>query len=921
MAESFLTTALARARQRLLRIGLGAALVWALIIGAAVVLLGAWIDLAVELSPALRLAFVLAATAALIAAVAWLVRATFGAGVPLVLARRLDHVADAGGSIVAGVDLLLQPPQGPVLTTGLAQLAISRAAALAERVEPRSVVSARPVGRPLFVLAGFGLLVLVLALLAPRMALTQWLRFTDPFGDHPPYSPIMFAVEPGDVDVAYGDGLDVRAHVSGAPVDRVELVVRPAGRDADETTLPMFAEADGTWRSTLVSVTEPGRYFVRARGARSHQQRIGVLTVPRLENVRFKVTQPAYTHLPPYEGALPANGLSGLPGARVEVRATSNRPLSGGKLTVALPDATEDCRVVPVASGAREVQATFAIRQSGNMDLRVADVDGQLSRDVFAASVTALTDQRPFVRILEPRALSLATPKTVLPVVIAAEDDYGVGGVQLFRSLNDSRPLPMNVALSETPLPHEQCTVGLPLDRYALRPGDVIKLFARVEDNDPTGAKGAESEVVTVRIIAQEEFERLLRTQQGMELLQSKYGQGERRLERLSEELAELAQQLAQDPHADAAAAQRERMKELAEQLQREAKELDDATDLDLPYDVDKALNEKLHEVARELMQAAEQLNNTLAAQPLKAGQAAEELQRQAERLRARRKQFAKEVTEPLEYLAKVLPLKQDESRFLQLYEKQRSLAERLASLKGHDQEDSPQLKARMRELEDEQARLRADLGQLLDDIAAHADVLPEDAALDDLRQSARKFVQAVRESGAADAMSACENGLAEFSGTRGHAGAEQAADILKQFISQCQGMGEQAGSCLKFSPSLSGCLGNSVEQMLADMGLGNGMGTGAGGGYSAARSALDNVGLYGALPTLDATGSRGGAADAAGVRAGRIGPQMPGFATASVETEAELRASGAAQTPVPPAYRRRVGEYFRRIAEELDQP
>ena len=32
----------------------------------------------------------------------------------------------------------------------------------------------------------------------------------------------------------------------------------------------------------------------------------------------------------------------------------------------------------------------------------------------------------------------------------------------------------------------------LPLSAYGLRPGDVIKLFARVEDNDPAGAKGSE---------------------------------------------------------------------------------------------------------------------------------------------------------------------------------------------------------------------------------------------------------------------------------------------------------------------------------------------------------------------------------------------------------------------------------------------
>ena len=59
----------------------------------------------------------------------------------------------------------------------------------------------------------------------------------------------------------------------------------------------------------------------------------------------------------------------------------------------------------------------------------------------------------------------------------------------------------------------------------------MIKLFGRVEDNDPAGAKGAESSVVTVRIVSQEEFERMVRTRQGIEAMLSKYYAAQRRME------------------------------------------------------------------------------------------------------------------------------------------------------------------------------------------------------------------------------------------------------------------------------------------------------------------------------------------------------------------------------------------------------
>ncbi len=86
-------------------------------------------------------------------------------------------------------------------------------------------------------------------------------------------------------------------------------------------------------------------------------------------------------------------------------------------------------------------------------------------------------------------------------------------------------------------------SVRLPLAEYGLEPGDVIKLFGRVEDNDPAGAKGAESSVVTVRIVSQEEFERMFRTRQGIEAMLSKYYAARRRMESLAKEMDDLREE------------------------------------------------------------------------------------------------------------------------------------------------------------------------------------------------------------------------------------------------------------------------------------------------------------------------------------------------------------------------------------------
>jgi len=53
---------------------------------------------------------------------------------------------------------------------------------------------------------------------------------------------------------------------------------------------------------------DAGKYFVRSGKARTTRFDVNVVTVPQIQKVTFKVTLPAYTHRPPYDGVLPQAG-------------------------------------------------------------------------------------------------------------------------------------------------------------------------------------------------------------------------------------------------------------------------------------------------------------------------------------------------------------------------------------------------------------------------------------------------------------------------------------------------------------------------------------------------------------------------------------------------------------------------------------
>ncbi|HEV3022117.1 MAG TPA: hypothetical protein VGX76_06605, partial [Pirellulales bacterium] len=820
MAETALTLSFRRLRRRMLAVGSCSAAAWGATAAIALVAAGVWLDLIWELSSVVRIAACVVAVAFGCTLAAATLAAALGRSRDRALARRLDETGHTGGQILSGHDLLTGPALADAvpLTAGLARLAVDRAARLAADVPVAVAVSGKPARRAfsstVLVAAAMGLL----ALVAPRLASTEWLRFADPFGDHPPYSRTVLHVEPGNTEVLYGGSLDVLVTTEGPVADQVEIVLLPADEAGDEQTLPMFPESGGKWRTQIAELHSPVRYFARTHSARSRRYQLGVVTVPQLESVTWRIAPPAYTRDAVYEGPLPPTGLFGLVGTQVQVVAESNRPLAGGSLELAIGNVLTNAvgtpaprviPLVPLAEGSRQVVGAFEIAAAGKLTLGVTDVAGQESLDKFQGTITVLADERPFVRLLEPPAVSLATPTATLPVAVAAEDDYGISRLQLFRSLNDSRATPVDLALETPPPRGTQAAVYLPLSEYGLEPGDVIKLYARVEDNDPAGAKGSESAVAVVQIIAAADYERMLRAREGMDVLLSKYQQAQRRMEALAEEIEGLRKKLAAQPPDSPAGLQdengqqsesdelREQLERLAQRLEEEAKALRESAEQLLPYDLDKALTEQLEQVAGRLDQAAEQARSLAAKPGAKAGDMARELDELKKLLSEKKQQFEKDVTKPMQDLADVYPLLEDSSRFVELYHWQRDLAERLSSLAGRDREDDPALKARMRDLETEQRGLREELGRLLDDIENHAARVPDEEEFRELVATALQFADAVRSSGANESMASGESGLAAFSGTQGHAGAKQAADILEQFVKRCEGMGNACeGAC-----------------------------------------------------------------------------------------------------------------------------
>ncbi|MFO0942452.1 MAG: hypothetical protein U0930_17075 [Pirellulales bacterium] len=852
------------------------------------------------------------------------------------VAQQIDQKIQSGGEILAGLQLATRPVEpSSELSTGLAMLAARQAAQRLTQIAPSLVAPLEQLKQSSLALLAVVVASGFVACIVPSIALHQLNRFLTPYADVPPYTGITIELELEKESVLYGQDTLVKAHISGGRVERVQLVIEP--ESGPELIMPMLASGESAYQAMLTRVTQPLTLHAKSGISRSKKLKLDITLTPQLLSPKVRITPPAYTRTAPYVGPIPEKGVSGLSGTQVQWMASSNRPLSSGLLKITYRDGEEEKIELAAAKGegAEEtsVSGISVLSKPGQFELSVIDVDGTQSIDRVTGAIAITEDRRPVVRIIQPQPLSIATPDIQLPTVVMADDDYGITKLTLFRSLNGSPATPIDAELESQARVQHQWMLNLP--SYGLESGDEIQLFARTEDNDPAGAKGAESPVTLIKIISVAEFQELMVQQRGAEMLQAKYQAARRHLENLASALKEVqeAQEAAEadSQSAEAAGKLQEKLGAAQKAARQAAAEIQKLGEQPLPIDVDKELSEMLKEMSQQAADAGEAVKQIQqAADPNLSEADQQKLEEMIKAMKDMQDELTESAIDPLGKMQKLMPLMMDQQRFEQLANQQKDLAERMRGLESADADD-PATQRRVAELESEQEQLKQQLEQLLDDIEQHADDLPPDPETDKLRETAKQFTEAVRESMASEQMTEAQSKMLGDKFKDAQSAAQQAAETLQQFLDDSEQMGDKACENCKagFKPGKAK-IGNSLKQMMEMMGMrpgrsgmkpGNSPGQGFNGpanGYSTRSPGQKNIGMYGSIPTPQQSQSRGrGDKQSQGVQTSQAIDATSG-GNASTENTAKGSAGGQELNAVPSNYRTKVADYFRSLSEKM---
>lgn len=936
--EDRLLSALRPLRLRSTFLACGSAILCGIIVAVSWAVAIMWLDLIVDLSGDLRLWLSWITPLLSIATLFFLFLRFNGRGKFSELSRSVDEHCGTHGLVEGSLNLSTKSFSNSKLTSDLAALAVEHSVSTIQAANAALVVSPKLVARLALVLVMMAVCAIAFSIASPRLAWTQWNRFLFPMVDIPRYSLLTIQLDPESIEVVFGEDCTLSASAQGEATESMQLVVMR--QDKSEESIPMLSEGEGRFSVSLSRLREPMSYYAKAKSTKSKTGQLTIKTTPEIRSATKTVRYPSYTGVAEKQSTLDQDGIKSLVHSEVVIRATSNRPLKRGVMI--LTDKTGAKRELslvpdPNSEDATAVETTMSLDSSGVFELRLEDIEGTFSHDVISGPIDVTLDQPPSARIVQPRPESLATPDAALPVMILSEDDFGISSLELYRSLNDSRPIAES--LSVTGGSRSQSETALPLSQYSLQPGDVIKLFARVEDNKPDSPQSFETPITIVKIISREEFQNRIVQQQGMDEILNRYRQIQRHLENASNaarEALEAQEALAKNPSdPDLQKQASEKLQAAADAAAKAADQINKIAEQPLDMELDKALSEAMKEVANQLAQNANDLDFLAQEAAKQNGDLAdgqkEDLERIASEMNAAKNEVKENVNEPLERMKQTLPLMMAQRAFEELVQQQSDLAVRMDSLREASNPNDQAAQRRMKNLESQQQALREQLSDLLNRIEEEAEKLPPDPDLESLRSTAQEFAQAVK---ASDALSEMQNSQNELLANRSQSAAEaaaKAAEILKSFMQDSQNMSDKAcKNCQqKFAPGMQNpqSVKDAMNQLMQMMGMkpgqsgmGNGFGMAASGiggfGGSERNAGTSNRGMYGSLPmSRPSSGGRGE----------NGGPTAPSdYVTSPIESQPELGngvnrkgLTSDASNAIPSQYRKSVFQYFQKIADE----
>ncbi len=821
-------------------------------------------------------------------------------------------LTDPRGVATAAASLAAESPSASPLHQWLAKRTLDDAATTLATLKPARLMPWSLWKNAAILLAIPLLITGALRLAAPEVFATVANRLLHPGSDIPPYSQLVFTLEPATPQTVFGGDILLTATITGGDIDHpVETLVRRIGR-SEILHLPAFRETPTRYSRNLDSLTDPVEVAFAVGKARSKWTPVEILLEPRILAGTLHITPPDYTGLATTSFPLDTNEIAAFEGSTITLELTSNRPLAAGNMTLTPAVGGEiHEETIPATIPSQNTAAfTWTATRAGRLRATVNDLRGTPTAEPLDLALRVNPDQPPAVDLISPPRFLLATPETVVPVHGTARDDFALARLQVVRTLAGFRDRIRVVAPS---LHEKSFEFHDKLDLYdlGLEAGQIIEIMLEARDHNPSLLGHGSSEISRIKIISEEEYAEYIRLKTTTEEFAARFRAVREALEEARKALEEMRD--AADPEA---------AKENAREALEKAAELMDDIAGDFPaFELENRLQDLAKRQAEALREMLEELEND----PPDIDKMLEQLgqnQQQHQQL-DQDAQFARDAARLLEMAAK----------FREIYENQVSITNRFRRIVEEFLRGDQQNRRLLPALADTQEKNREALDQFKIDLRNRIEALENaDPALAPLLDSAARFLQELEVAQPETLMDAATTHGKAGQANEAYTNAELARALLERLLQEQDLFAQAAmGNAPEFDLP-RGDVNDNIRQMLEAMlgkipgdgqgqgqggGQGFGMGGGGQGGFGADGNAASGFSMD--LPVVGpdrlrfdplATQSGGGGGE------GQTGsaPPLPETAeTGTIDSPAIRDGEATTLSPesIPEPYREAVNQYF----------
>jgi len=308
-------------------------------------------------------------------------------------------------------------------------------------------------------------------------------------------NPYSVAVTPGDVTIARGSDQMVSATLGGFDAAEASIFTRGQS-DPSFQRLSMLTDLGGGFEVLLLGVNERTEYFVESTGVRSGTFTIDVADLPYVDQLDLTYYFPSYTGLQPR--IIEAGGdVAALPGTVVELRIQPTMLTEAGQL---LLDGAAASDLTVEADGT--LIGRFTVGDGSFYSVELARTD---NGEMVAASpeyrIDVLSDMDPSIRFSTPGRDMPASSIEEVYLEMVADDDYGIGSIDLVYSINGLQEDTVSVFRGGgAPLPEVSTGHTLFLEEWELEVGDLVSYYAMVRDNRGRSSRTIASDIYFLNI-------------------------------------------------------------------------------------------------------------------------------------------------------------------------------------------------------------------------------------------------------------------------------------------------------------------------------------------------------------------------------------------------------------------------------------